>query len=648
MPLGGDRYAAEMPVYDPPRMRSSTSSRKQYLAPRPATDTPTKKGDRSKRRTYLRQYVDWLWPYRFALGGLFALATVAAVLDLVWPLAIKGIINGLVPGQAAKSARTLNLLAGGVVGLLLVKQGIDSTRSYRTAVLNAKVIFRLRGRLFGRLLTLPLGELGELKTGGIVSRLSSDVDAVSGLVQSAVISPAVAVLRIVLTMGIMIRLSWQLAVAALVLLPPIAVASLLWSRRVRPIYRRAQADRTTVDAGVSETFGGIRVVRAFRREPAARRGYAVGHHTIIRRGLSAQRLELVLEAVWGVLIPTTSVLVVWYGGRLVLRGQIHVGDIFAFQIYAVLLLQPVWMIVQSISGTQRALAAMERVFDVLSQQPDKPDVAGAVDAPAVVREVVLDGVGFEYRPGTPVLSDVSLTVRGGMTVALVGPSGAGKTTLTDLISRFNDPTSGAIRLNGTDVRQMKLSSYRRLLAVVPQETFLFDGSVSDNIAYGRRGATAADVVDAARRANAEEFIVNLPEGYDTTIGERGFKLSGGQRQRISIARAILADPQILVLDEATSNLDTHSEQLIQASLGDLFGGRTTFVIAHRLSTIAGADLIVALEHGRVREVGTHEQLMNERGFYFDMVERQRQQIGEPDLVPSPSARLSRAGSGGPA
>ncbi len=611
-------------------MRASTTSRQRERdgpAANPA-DPPKRSVDRAKRRAYLRSYVQWLWPYRFPLAGVFGLAVVAAVLDLVWPLAIKAIINGLTPGHPTAP---LNRLAAGVVALLLVKQAIDSTRSYRTSVLNAKVIFRLRGRLFGRLLTLPLGELGELKTGGIVSRLSSDVDAVSGLVQSAVISPSVAVLRVVLTVGMLLYLSWRLAVAALILLPPIAVASLLWSRRVRPIYRRAQADRTAVDADVSETFGGIRVVRAFRREPAARRGYAVGHHTIIRRGLAAQRLELLLEAVWGVLIPTTSLLVVWYGGRLVLRGQIHVGDIFAFQIYAVLLLQPVWMIVQSISGTQRALAAMERVFDVLAQRPDKPDVPGATDAPAAVRELRLDGVGFEYRPGTAVLADLSLTVRGGQTVALVGPSGAGKTTLTDLVSRFHDPTSGAILLNGTDLRQMRLSSYRRLLAVVPQETFLFDGSVSDNIAYGRRGATREQVEDAARRANAEEFIVNLPEGYDTTIGERGFKLSGGQRQRISIARALLADPQILVLDEATSNLDTHSEQLIQASLGELFAGRTTFVIAHRLSTIAGADLIVAMDQGRVREVGTHEQLMIERGFYFDMVERQRQQIGAEEV-----------------
>ncbi len=231
-------------------------------------------------------------------------------------------------------------------------------------------------------------------------------------------------------------------------------------------------------------------------------------------------------------------------------------------------------------------------------------------------------MSFEYRNGTPVIRDFNLTVPGGAVVALVGPSGAGKTTLTDLVARFNDPTSGAIRLNGIDLRQVRLREYRRLLAVVQQEVFLFDGTIADNIAYGRRHVNRAMIEDAARRANADEFIVKLPEGYDTLIGERGFKLSGGQRQRLSIARAILADPQILILDEATSNLDTESEQLIQASLAGLFKGRTTFVIAHRLSTVTHADIIVAMEHGRIVEAGNHSDLMAKQGFYYAMVERQ--------------------------
>jgi ATP-binding cassette, subfamily B, bacterial len=605
------------------RAGGGTSGNGDAARPRP---------DRPKRRKFLREYVRWLWPYRWALLAVFVLALVSSALDLVWPLAIKRIVDGVLMAGGVDNAeklRRLNLFGGAVVVLLVLKEAVDTYRNYRTAVLNSKVVFRLRQKLFDKLLALPLGALGEMKSGGIVSRLSGDVDAVSGLVQMALISPGVAIIRIVLTAGILMALSWRLAIAAGIMLPPLAAMSFLWTRRVRPIYRSLREDNTNVDARVGETFGGIRVVRAFRREPREQRGYALGHHTIIRKRLFAERLELVLSAVWGLLIPGTSLLIVWYGGRLFLAGKANVGDIFAFQIYAVLLLQPVWQIVSSVSQTQKSLAAMERVFEVMDMPPDKPDAPDAVEAPRQVREIRFDAVNFEYRPGVPVIRDFDLTIPGGATVALVGPSGAGKTTLTDLVARFHDPTSGSITLNGIDLRRLRLAGYRDLLAVVQQETFLFDGTVRENIAYGRRGATDAAVRDAARRANAHEFIEALPERYDTLIGERGFKLSGGQRQRISIARAILANPQILILDEATSNLDTESEQLIQASLADLFEGRTTFVIAHRLSTITGADLIVVMDEGRVVETGTHERLMERRGLYQEMVERQRQSFGLP-------------------
>jgi ATP-binding cassette subfamily B protein/subfamily B ATP-binding cassette protein MsbA len=282
----------------------------------------------------------------------------------------------------------------------------------------------------------------------------------------------------------------------------------------------------------------------------------------------------------------------------------------------------VWSIVNSFSELQRSLAAMERVFEILAMERDKPDRADARDAPRVVHELRFENVGFEYREGLPVVRDFNVTVPGGTVVALVGRSGAGKTTVTDLVARFHDPTSGRILLNGSDLRDFRLSTYRDLLAIVQQDVFLFDGSVRDNIAYGRRDANDADVEDAARRANAHEFIVKLPEGYGTWIGERGVKLSGGQQQRLAIARAILASPQILILDEATSNLDTESEQLIQASMSTLLAGRTTFVIAHRLSTIRRADLILLMEEGRVIERGTHEELMAAHGAYHGMVVRQ--------------------------
>jgi ATP-binding cassette subfamily B protein/subfamily B ATP-binding cassette protein MsbA len=550
----------------------------------------------------------------------------------------------LVDASAPRDRRIAELfrIGGVIVAVLLVKQGLDTTRSLRTAHLDAKVTIRLRRRLFNKFLGLPLGKLSEFKSGGIVSRLSSDVDAITGLVQMALISPTVAAIRLILTFSILLWMSWRLAVGSLIMLPPLAILSFLWLRKVRPVYRSAQQDRQDVDARVNETFGGIRVVRAFRREPREEKSYALGRHTVLRKFLWAIKMETALETVWGLLIPGTVLLIVWYGGYLVIDGKAKVGDLFAFQIFAALLLQPVWAIVSSVSQTNKSMAALERVFEVMEMPADKPDAPDAVDAPPQVREIRFDRIDFEYRPGTPVIRDFTLIVPGGSIVALVGPSGAGKTTLTDLVARFYDPTAGAILLNGVDLRRLRLRTYRSLLAVVQQDTFLFDGTVKENISYGRRGVSDQQLEDAARRANALDFIRQLPEGFDTLIGERGFKLSGGQKQRLSIARAILADPQILILDEATSNLDTESEQLIQASLSELLRHRTTFVIAHRLSTITHADIIVVMDQGRIVETGSHDELMSKGGMYAEMVERQRRSMGvNGEFDPTPSPVLGR-------
>jgi ATP-binding cassette subfamily B protein len=593
------------------------------------TNAAAQNAPAGQRKKYLREYVDWLRPYRWRLASILSLALVGAILDLLWPLLIKRLVDSL--GNAniewAVKLRQLNIFAVGIVFLLFFKEAIDTFRSYRLAVLNSQVVLRLRRRLFDHIIHLPIGTVTDMKSGGVVSRLSGDADSVSGLVQSAIISPGVAGVRVLLTMIILLALSWRLAIAALITLPPLAVASFIWLRRARPIYRSIRDDYSKIDSRVTETFGGLRVVRAFRREQRESRNYVLGHHTIIRKTLRATKIQLVLEAVWGLLIPTTSMLIVWYGGHLMHENRATIGDIFAFQVYAALLLPPIWQIVSSVSTTQRSLAAMERIFGTLETATDKPDVSDAVDAPQNVQHIRFDRVNFRYRPDVPVLHDFNLLVPGGATVALVGPSGAGKTTVTDLVARFHDPSSGAILINGIDLRQIRLKSYRSLLALVQQDTFLFDGTVRENISYGLRSAGDDEIQDAARRANAHEFIEKLPEGYDTIVGERGVKLSGGQQQRLSIARAILADPQILILDEATSSLDTESEQLIQASLQELFKGRTTFVIAHRLSTIAHADIIVVMIGGRIVETGTHDQLVAKRGMYYQMVERQRQSFG---------------------
>jgi ATP-binding cassette, subfamily B, bacterial len=597
---------------------------------RPHSGSPRPTG---KRKEYVRAYLRWLKPHRLSVGLVFLLALVAAGLEMVEPLFMRYIVDRvlLAPGLlAAERYARLNLAGALFLVLIVVARILGAVKDYRQRLLNTKVMLSLRRGLFSRLLRLPLPTLWGMKTGGILSRLSGDVDTTTGLMQMAIVSPAVSVIRLVIAIGVLTTLNWRLALTALAIIPGVMVVSFIAARRVRPIYRSLRKDIERIDGHVGETFSGIRVVRAFRREVHELLEYMRGRHAVLRKELFAQRREMVLWTSWGLLLGMVNVVIVWYGGLLHLRGRASIGDIMAFQWYTFLLLNPVWQIVNSFSELQRSLAATERVFEVLAMDDDKPDRPGAIDAPARVDEIRFERVEFEYREGRPVLLDFSVVVPGGAAIALVGRSGAGKTTVTDLVARFHDPTRGRILLNGTDIRDYRLASYRDLLAIVQQDVFLFDGSVRDNIAYGRQDATDAEVEDAARRANAYEFIERLPERFDTWVGERGVKLSGGQQQRLAIARAVLASPQILILDEATSNLDTESEQLIQASMTALLAGRTTFVIAHRLSTVRRADLILLLEDGCITERGSHEQLMRARGAYHDMVLRQMESMAHGD------------------
>jgi ATP-binding cassette subfamily B protein/subfamily B ATP-binding cassette protein MsbA len=615
------------------------SSRRRYLefvedyrqrrldarAEEPGPGEERKAPDPGRRKAYLREYVRWLTPHRAAVGLVFLLAVAGAGLQMIEPLFMRFIVDRVLLNQALDTASRLAWLhvAGlAFLGVVIVSNLISAFRDYRQRILNTKVMLSLRRALYHRLLHLPLPDLWNMKTGGILSRLTGDVDTTTGLLQLAIVSPAISVLRLLIAVGVLMALNWRLALMALAVIPGAVLMSFIFAKRVRPIYRTVRKDVEEMDGRVGETFSGIRVVRAFGREVWELLGYLRGRHTVLRKELFAQRRELVLWTSWSLLVAGVNVVIVWFGGWLNITGGASIGDIMAFQWYSFLLLNPVWNIVNSFSELQRSLAAMERVFEVLAKPGDKPDRPGAREAPRVVQEIALDDVTFEYRADRPVVRDFSVTVPAGSVVALVGRSGAGKTTVTDLVARFHDPTRGRILLNGTDIRDFKLDTYRDLVAIVPQDVFLFDGSVRDNIAYGRHRATEEEVLDAARRANAHEFIVNLPERYETFVGERGVKLSGGQQQRLAIARAILARPQILILDEATSNLDTESEQLIQASMATLLAGRTTFVIAHRLSTVRRASLILLMEDGRIIEQGTHEELMSLRGVYHAMVQRQ--------------------------
>jgi ATP-binding cassette subfamily B protein/subfamily B ATP-binding cassette protein MsbA len=619
-PTSHERYRAFVDDYRHRRLEDPDLKKERTAGERPAGVLGS-----GKQREYLRDYLRWLWPHRFQLASVFVLALVVAGMEMIEPLFMRFIIDRVLLNSRLDRAARLSLLhtAGGVfVGVILLSNLAKVLKDYRQKLLNARVMLTLRRALFDRLLHLPLPKLWDMKTGGILSRLTGDVETTSGLLQMAVVSPSISLIRLLVGVTVLMLLNWQLALTALLIIPGVMIMSLGFTRRIRPIYRSTRKDAEAIDGRVGETFSGIRVVRAFARETRELIDYLVGRHSMLRKELFAHRRELLVWTSWGVLTSAVNVVIVWYGGYLNVLGRASIGDIMAFQWYTFLLMGPVWNLVNSFSELQRSLAAMERVFEVLGMEHDKPDRPDAVDAPRIVREIRFEDVEFEYREGLPVVRDFNVTVRGGSVVALVGRSGAGKTTVTDLVARFHDPTRGRILLNGRDIREFRLGSYRDLLAIVQQDVFLFDGSARDNIAYGRKEASDAEVEDAARRANAHEFIEKLPQGYETTIGERGVKLSGGQQQRLAIARAVLKAPEILILDEATSNLDTESEQLIQASMADLLAGRTTFVIAHRLSTIRRADLILLMHEGRIIERGTHEELMNARGTYYDMVRRQ--------------------------
>lgn len=620
---------------------------------------------KQKRRGYLRLYINQLWPHWKMVALLSGLAIGVSVLEIIQPLFARHIIDNILLAELEPKERfiRLNVVGGLFLGVVVLTRALGVGRAWNQRLLNIRVILTLRRALFDRLIKLPLEKLSNMKVGGIISRLTDDINKTTGLLQMAVISPGVAVLRLLLAMVILFSLNWKLALTALGIVPPIMLLSLIAIRRIRPIYRAIRKDVSFVDGRVGEAFQGIRAVRAFGGESRESHEYTIGHHLITRMRMFAARREIILWSTWGFIMALTGVVITWAGGywylndianNVPLGQRTTIGDISAFQFYTLLLLNPVWQIIESLTELQRSLASMERVFEVLETPVDKPDKDQAMEAPREVQQLTFENVWFAYNDdqelgdGTSdskskkteasdadepedskpkdVIRNFNLTVPGGSIVALVGRSGAGKTTVTDLVARFYDPSQGRMTLNGVDLRDYQLNSYRDLIGVVQQEVFLFDGTVFENIAYANREATNEQVMEAAKKANANEFIVDLPNGYDSIIGERGVKLSGGQRQRLSIARALLADPQILILDEATSNLDTESEQLIQQSMTTLLKDRTTFVIAHRLSTITHADQIVVLDNGEIVESGTHQALMHLDGVYAKMVLRQHDAV----------------------
>jgi ATP-binding cassette subfamily B protein/subfamily B ATP-binding cassette protein MsbA len=603
----------------------------------------------------------------FALGTL----TVATLVGLALPLSTKFVFDYVVldtPGPAGIPAwmglprdrsSLLWLVGAGMVGLALVQAVVHLAGRYQMTRLDKLVSSGMRRRVFQHLARLPLHRVQAMKVGGVSSVLREDAGQLGEMLFSVIYNPWRAIITFIGGLTAMALIDWRLLVGGLLLGPVIWLTHRTWINRIRPVFKAARQVRAMTDAHAAEVFGGIRVVRGFGRTRAEARRFVLGNDLMHRQELLAWWWSRVIDFGWAVFIPLASAGVLVYGGHRAIRGDLTIGDLAAFSTYLLMLLGPLEVLVSSASGLQNALAGFDRCLDVLAEPTEEqaaaaalaqraagakvegpsngqtdpsaaspavsaPPTAAPPDWPRGVRgRITLEGVGFTY-PGQAqaVLRGIDLDAQPGEMIALVGASGSGKTTLCNLIARFYDPSEGRVLLDGQDLRSLRLEDYRQLLGIVEQEVFLFDGSVNENIGYGRRDAGPEAIRAAARAANAEEFIERLELGYDTLIGERGVRLSGGQKQRLAIARAILADPKILILDEATSNLDSESEALIQRSLATLMQGRTSFVIAHRLSTIRHASRIVVLDQGRVSEVGTHDELVARAGRYWTMLQVQ--------------------------
>ena len=586
--------------------------------PRGGEKTERLRFDRAQM-SQLQRLFGFLKPHRMWLVVAALGVAISAGLGLVFPQITGSLVDTALSAEATTSLNQITLVLLGVFALQAV---FNYLRIYALGLVGEAVVADLRKSVFSRVVMLPVSFFDGRKTGEITSRLTSDVAVVQSTVSTVVAQALFQGISMVGGIALLLVLSPMLSLAVLSFLPFVFIGGGIFGRIVRPISTAFQDQVAAANAFADETIASIRVVKWFTAEQSASERYGSDIQSSFDLAIRRTRLRAVFVPAVTFLAFATLAVVLWVGGRQVLRGDLSVGELVTFLLYTLMVAGAIGSFTNLYSQLQEALGASKRIFELLDEAPETAE-AGTSTSPTRVGSVKFAGVNFTY-PGreTQVLTQIDLEVASGEVVAVVGPSGAGKSTLVQLIPRFFDPTSGQVFVDGVDVRDQPLDELRSTMAAVPQEVQLFSGTIAENLRMGFPDASDADLEAACRAANADEFIDGFPDGYRTVVGERGVQLSGGQRQRVAIARALLADPRILILDEATSSLDAESEGLVQAALDRLMEGRTTLVIAHRLSTIRDADRLIVLADGAIVEQGTHEDLVEAGGLYARLTEAQ--------------------------
>lgn len=579
-----------------------------------------------------------LWTHRRSVGIGLALMVVSRAAGFVLPYSTKYVLDDVLPNR---DIRLLGYIALAGLAATLVQSITGYALSQVVSVAAQQAIARLREEVQGHLIRLPVRYFDSTKSGVLVSRVMNDPEGIRNLIGTGLIQLTGGILSAIAALGVLLYLNWKLTLATVVFLGLFGAGMSIAFKRLRPIFRERSVITAEVTGRLTETIGGIRLIKVYTAEDREKAVFGEGVQRLfqnIAKTITGTSLTGTLGlAVVGVI----GLIAMYIGGRDVIQGTMTVGSLITFVFFIAMVTMPLIQIASIGTQITEAFAGLDRIRELRDMATEDQEDASKAAVPAVVGRVEFDDVWFEYEPNVPVLKGVTFTAPAGTTTALVGSSGSGKSTLISLIMAFAQPQQGRILIDGAALSSLKLKDYRRHLGVVMQDNFLFDGTVRENIAFTKPGATDDEVQAVAKIANAHEFISGFPQGYDTIVGERGVKLSGGQRQRVAIARAILADPRVLILDEATSSLDSESEQAIQEGLRRLRTGRTTFVIAHRLSTITSANQILVLERGQIVERGTHAELLAMGGRYRDLYDRQYQ--FEVDQFINPGEEIAAGG-----